>query len=874
MAHALRWVTVVLASRHHGLDDGGFDFLGKELDDNARIWNVYRDEITADDKAHGFELWLQTLDILLIFAGLFSAVVTAFLIDSYKLLQKPDPNDFIAAALYALVVATNNSALLVDLPKPRPLSSVPSNSERWVNALWFTSLVIALAVALLAILAKQWLQEFHRRLADSGAAGSTPTPSNEWTRKRWFYLRGMTQTWPMDGFITYLLPFMLHIALFLFLAGLSLFLWSVDDIVSRIVLALTAFIIAFYVACTLLPLWCPDAPTSTPLLKQLLAVVHTVPTSLLHMSIAFCKFLEKFETPNSSSAQSLPSPAQTPSPAAYSLVQGQRNRLEGTLVRLQKTKDPSVVRPESPDERNRRLSDVLTWLIVSCTNENAVMIGFQGVGALDIDSEVIPRLREATVGMSALAHFGSNKTPSTLDAIRAIRSELVLGRGSWQSTEIVLNVPAPMLTALTDTHYPTAILLRSALGGHICSFDRLIQYVDWTSEYHVSSLASTSRLLLRCKGTLHFDVLTELLPFLDYTTLSLQDYDRILSLCPDHTDTITHGDAADRCVATLLHVAASVDYYGPSVTRAIWRLMPRVDHNATAHRLERHLDTLEDLFSRFPKAVFANQPRPDLCAYARQSTVNPVLAMYAAMALLQSHLPPIRSEQRVDDETVFKKHLPVALEQLLRTEMTASQSHSAHIHQEVWVKVLKQTIHPSFCHGLHDPGHYHSMAASLSWLDRRKIVPNTVLDDLTSRLWKAISHHLSRQPEDKFEHWPQWADLWSEWRKDTSMLHLAQHFRELFCDWRQRRVELEKWDNPWRAFFTIVDDAKPCTECPGTPPARWPDEPETASATVPSPAAQQDSNVPSIAASETTSSVALAVSLWNLVGKVYDNSGK
>ncbi|KZV94387.1 hypothetical protein EXIGLDRAFT_708812 [Exidia glandulosa HHB12029] len=145
------------------------------------------------------------------------------------------------------------------------------------------------------------------------------------------------------------------------------------------------------------------------------------------------------------------------------------------------------------------------------------MIGFQGVGALDIDSEVIPRLREATVGMSALAHFGSNKTPSTLDAIRAIRSELVLGRGIWQSREIVLNVPAPMLTALTDTHYPTAILLRNALGGHIWSFDRLT---------HVH-------------------------------TLSLQDYDRILSSCPDHADTITHGDAADHCIATLLHLAAS-----------------------------------------------------------------------------------------------------------------------------------------------------------------------------------------------------------------------------------------------------------------------------------------------------------------------------
>ncbi|KZV86771.1 hypothetical protein EXIGLDRAFT_598958, partial [Exidia glandulosa HHB12029] len=46
--------------------------------------------------------WSSTLDILLIFAGLFSAVATTFVIESYELLQ-PDSAAYTAAALYILV---------------------------------------------------------------------------------------------------------------------------------------------------------------------------------------------------------------------------------------------------------------------------------------------------------------------------------------------------------------------------------------------------------------------------------------------------------------------------------------------------------------------------------------------------------------------------------------------------------------------------------------------------------------------------------------------------------------------------------------------------------------------------------------------------
>ncbi|KZV82238.1 hypothetical protein EXIGLDRAFT_729988, partial [Exidia glandulosa HHB12029] len=62
------------------------DPYGKEMDDNARVWRVYKDEAIAYDRSM-LDGWNKTLDILLIFAGLFSAVVTSFVVESYQFLQ-------------------------------------------------------------------------------------------------------------------------------------------------------------------------------------------------------------------------------------------------------------------------------------------------------------------------------------------------------------------------------------------------------------------------------------------------------------------------------------------------------------------------------------------------------------------------------------------------------------------------------------------------------------------------------------------------------------------------------------------------------------------------------------------------------------------
>ncbi|KAF9475238.1 hypothetical protein BDN70DRAFT_814406, partial [Pholiota conissans] len=52
------------------------------------------------------DAWKEEVQTLLIFAGLFSAVVTAFIIESYKFL-KPDPNDIIIRLLAEISNSAN-----------------------------------------------------------------------------------------------------------------------------------------------------------------------------------------------------------------------------------------------------------------------------------------------------------------------------------------------------------------------------------------------------------------------------------------------------------------------------------------------------------------------------------------------------------------------------------------------------------------------------------------------------------------------------------------------------------------------------------------------------------------------------------------------
>ncbi|KAJ3853403.1 hypothetical protein EV368DRAFT_26802, partial [Lentinula lateritia] len=190
--------------------------LGEELKENSRVFKVYLDEAESfdDDMMRGFR---ETIDSLLVFAALFSGVVTSFVIETISALQ-PDYSQITAVLLVEQVQilrAAGNSTAINAVPKSTLdlLNASVATEDLWINGLFLASLSLALATALLSVLVKQWLQAY-----SSMSAGS----AKHRALVRQFRYAGLVK-WKVTEIVG-ILPLILHTSLALFFIGLSLYI--------------------------------------------------------------------------------------------------------------------------------------------------------------------------------------------------------------------------------------------------------------------------------------------------------------------------------------------------------------------------------------------------------------------------------------------------------------------------------------------------------------------------------------------------------------------------------------------------------------------------------------------------------------------------
>ncbi|KAF9524641.1 hypothetical protein CPB83DRAFT_749692, partial [Crepidotus variabilis] len=120
-------------------------------------WKTVSDHLIQRE-AERCEAWKDEVDKLLVFSGLFSAVVTGLLVETHKSLSQ-DP---LLALLSQLVAQNANQTDTVIKSSGVSGTFSPSGSNKRVNALWFLSLVLSLSTALFGIVAQQWLREHIR----------------------------------------------------------------------------------------------------------------------------------------------------------------------------------------------------------------------------------------------------------------------------------------------------------------------------------------------------------------------------------------------------------------------------------------------------------------------------------------------------------------------------------------------------------------------------------------------------------------------------------------------------------------------------------------------------------------------------------------
>ncbi|KAF9025214.1 hypothetical protein BDZ89DRAFT_953957 [Hymenopellis radicata] len=235
------------------------DPYGEETAPNARVWRAYGEEAAAFDAMFVGQA-RDGLDVMLVFAGLFSAVVTSFLVQVSQSLQA-DYTAMSAILLYDLVAIQlsiaegPSSQLNITAPSVNPMQTFrPDSITVWVNGLWVISLTASLVVALSAVLVKQWLH--HYTSIPSGTPGAR-------SHLRHYRFVGL-QKWRVSV-ITGLLPIVMHASLTLFLAGLMIFFIPLRTSLACAVGVFTLVLCLLYLISNALPIFFPQCPYQTPL---------------------------------------------------------------------------------------------------------------------------------------------------------------------------------------------------------------------------------------------------------------------------------------------------------------------------------------------------------------------------------------------------------------------------------------------------------------------------------------------------------------------------------------------------------------------------------------------------------------------------------
>ncbi|KAL0567482.1 hypothetical protein V5O48_014507 [Marasmius crinis-equi] len=206
-------------------------------------WRIVMKEVDDIDNEQ-FKSWKEDIDTLLVFAlifpllqaGLFSAVVTAFTIESYQWLSE-DPQDTTVALLRQISQQMSN----MTVTHIKPFEASSSNVR--INGFWFLSLIISLVDALFGLLCKQWLREHQQPT-------HTRTPE-EALALRWLRRKSL-EIWHVPTFVA-VLPMLLELALFFFFAGLLELLWTRHAIPFSIAIIVIGSAILVYVGTTIIP---------------------------------------------------------------------------------------------------------------------------------------------------------------------------------------------------------------------------------------------------------------------------------------------------------------------------------------------------------------------------------------------------------------------------------------------------------------------------------------------------------------------------------------------------------------------------------------------------------------------------------------------
>ncbi|KAG8933526.1 hypothetical protein FRC01_008455 [Tulasnella sp. 417] len=226
--------------------------------DGGKFYRAY-DAIAEEVDNDMTQSLKEQLDGMLIFAGLFAGVNSAFLALTLPLLSADPADDTNAllvhnnAILIQLVLGRNDSALQDPILPSK--SFVPKPADLSVNVLFSLSLALAITSSFLAVLGRQWLVYYRKR------SGGGPD------RQRWEQLKRFlgAKRWGLELILDDILPSLLQAGLIIFCISFLIYLHGLNPTLSTAVGAPLYLALAFFIGGAICAIWDRFCPFRSPL---------------------------------------------------------------------------------------------------------------------------------------------------------------------------------------------------------------------------------------------------------------------------------------------------------------------------------------------------------------------------------------------------------------------------------------------------------------------------------------------------------------------------------------------------------------------------------------------------------------------------------
>ncbi|THG98225.1 hypothetical protein EW026_g3924 [Hermanssonia centrifuga] len=246
-------------------------------------WKVLLEAMEQCDQKN-LDRWKAEMDNLLIFAGLLSAVVTAFTVESYQWLRD-DP----AATSVILLAQISDKMTSFSVatgfinstdPNPRPIdtSSFEIPDAVKINMLWILSLTFSLIAAFLALAVQQWLRHI-------------PVPEDmtirQSARLRQFRQEGLGH-WRVPMLVSFL-PILVQVAVILFLVGLIYLLRPLNHDIGLAFTVVAGSLLSSFAITAFLPFYYRDCPYKSSFFPTILSIVQPIAKFIVYIifSIAY-----------------------------------------------------------------------------------------------------------------------------------------------------------------------------------------------------------------------------------------------------------------------------------------------------------------------------------------------------------------------------------------------------------------------------------------------------------------------------------------------------------------------------------------------------------------------------------------------------------